>query len=459
MKPTSYLVVDILALVAAVAATGLMLSMSALAEGPLGWSALFSVLVVMLLTTRGFYVARLRSRLPGELFGIIGATAGATATVILLRLFVGESSSTVTDTVWFWAFAASCLIAGRAGFWAARARARRREKAVRDTLIIGAGNIGHRAAKRMLKEPSLGLRPIGFIDSEPMDLDGQSSGLPVLGANSDLERVVHEHGVEHVVVAFSTASHDQLLSLVRNSWKLGLSVSLVPRLFEVEGERVAVEHLGGLPLVEIRTADPKSWLFKVKYALDRVIAAVGILMALPLLVALTVAVWFSMGRPVFFRQRRVGLNGHEFEMVKFRTMKLTDPDRAGNAVTLPPDTAPGGVEGADRRTRVGSFLRRTSLDELPQLINVLRGDMSVVGPRPERPEFAKKFESEIYRYKERHCVKSGVTGWAQIHGLRGQTSISDRAEWDNYYIENWSLSLDLKIMLRTLPTLIKGHSE
>jgi lipopolysaccharide/colanic/teichoic acid biosynthesis glycosyltransferase len=157
--------------------------------------------------------------------------------------------------------------------------------------------------------------------------------------------------------------------------------------------------------------------------------------------------------PVFFRQRRIGRDGREFDLLKFRSMRIPEdpslhPDRA---LALPTDTAPGGVEGGiDRRTPIGRLIRRTSLDELPQLLNVFRGEMSIVGPRPERPEYAALFEQQIARYEDRHRVKAGITGWAQVHGLRGKTSLSDRIEWDNYYIQNWSLRLDAKIMLMTL---------
>jgi lipopolysaccharide/colanic/teichoic acid biosynthesis glycosyltransferase len=162
----------------------------------------------------------------------------------------------------------------------------------------------------------------------------------------------------------------------------------------------------------------------------------------------TLATWISLGRPILFRQLRVGRDGRTFEMIKFRSMRQS-MEIPSEASTLPDDTAPGGIEGGDRRTHLGAFLRKSSVDELPQLWNVVRGDMSLVGPRPERPEFVELFESRVYRYGERLRVKSGITGWAQIHGLRGKTSLSDRVEWDNYYIENWSLWLDLKIILRT----------
>jgi lipopolysaccharide/colanic/teichoic acid biosynthesis glycosyltransferase len=157
--------------------------------------------------------------------------------------------------------------------------------------------------------------------------------------------------------------------------------------------------------------------------------------------------------PIFFSQPRIGRDGRVFGCLKFRSMRPSDA--SDSVFRLKTGAAPGGVEGVDRRTKIGKILRATSLDELPQFINVLRGEMSLVGPRPERPEFVELFEAQIQRYGERHRVRAGVTGWAQVHGLRGQTSIADRAEWDNYYIENWSLALDLKILALTIPAVLR----
>jgi exopolysaccharide biosynthesis polyprenyl glycosylphosphotransferase len=214
---------------------------------------------------------------------------------------------------------------------------------------------------------------------------------------------------------------------------------------------VEVEHLGGIPLLRAAPADPRGWQFSIKYAIDRVVAALALLLTAPLFAGLALAVRLSSPGPVLFRQRRIGLDGHEFVMLKFRSMRIAEP---GEQFVPDEGLAPGGVEGTDRRTRVGNVMRRLSLDELPQLLNVLRGDMSLVGPRPERTHFVRDFEERVYRYEDRHRVKSGLTGWAQVQGLRGQTSLADRVEWDNYYIENWSLWLDLKIVLSTLPALV-----
>jgi exopolysaccharide biosynthesis polyprenyl glycosylphosphotransferase len=241
-------------------------------------------------------------------------------------------------------------------------------------------------------------------------------------------------------------------------------VMLVPRLYEVEGRRARTEHLGALPLVALSPANPRGWQFAVKYAFDRVFAALGLLIVAPLLAATALAILVSSGRPLLFRQPRVGRDGHVFDMLKFRTMRGT-PEAGGELDAEWASLATGGEpvrdEAAaladDRRTPLGALLRKLSIDELPQLWNVLRGDMSIVGPRPERAHYVELFEQAIYRYPDRHRVKSGLTGWSQVNGLRGETSLADRIEWDNFYIENWSPWLDLKILVKTIPALVAGR--
>jgi exopolysaccharide biosynthesis polyprenyl glycosylphosphotransferase len=222
---------------------------------------------------------------------------------------------------------------------------------------------------------------------------------------------------------------------------------MVPRLYESISERSTLDFVGGLPLVSLRPIDPRGWQFSLKHTLDRVMAASALLVLAPVMLLVAIAVRMASPGPVLFRQRRVGRDGRVFDVLKFRTMYECDHTERFDP---PEGCAPGGVEGEDRRTPIGAWLRNTSLDELPQLINVLRGEMSLVGPRPERPEFVSRFAAEVRRYDDRHRVKSGITGWAQVSGFRGQTPIADRVEWDNHYIQNWSLRMDLRIIAMTL---------
>jgi exopolysaccharide biosynthesis polyprenyl glycosylphosphotransferase len=411
------------------------------------WLAAYGAFVLLVFRARGMYSWHVRLQALDDVRTVLTSTALAVMGLITLRLLVpGDVDDLAAQSIRLWAFSAVYLGAGRIALDWAQVKARLQGEAARPTLIVGAGQVGRLTARRLLQHPEFGLRPIGFLDKEPLDEPG--SPLPVLGASWDLERVVEQHGVEQVVVTFSTAPSEVLLREVKRCEELGLGVSLVPRLFESVTERLTVEHIGGLPLLSARRADPRGRQFALKYVLDRVVAAVTLLAAAPLLLAISLGTLLSVGRPLFFRQPRIGRDGRRFEMLKFRSMQAVSepvvlPD-------LPADTAPGGVEGDDRRTRFGTFLRRTSLDELPQLLNVLRGEMSLIGPRPERPDFVQLFERNVHRYGDRHRVKSGITGWAQVHGLRGKTSLSDRVEWDNHYIENWSLWLDLKILLMTI---------
>jgi lipopolysaccharide/colanic/teichoic acid biosynthesis glycosyltransferase len=237
-----------------------------------------------------------------------------------------------------------------------------------------------------------------------------------------------------------------------------VEVLLVRRLFESINHHVTLDHVGEVLLLWLRPTDPRGAQFAIKHALDRILALLALIMLTPLMALIAGGVRLSSPGPGLFRQRRVGRDGRVFEILKFRSMREADPDR--ESAFVPPDgCAPGGVEGEDRRTRFGAWLRDTSLDELPQLINVLRGEMSIVGPRPERPRFAARFGEEVERYDDRLRVKSGITGWAQVNGLRGQTSIAERAKWDNYYIQNWSWGLDLRIILLTIADVFRLHDR
>jgi exopolysaccharide biosynthesis polyprenyl glycosylphosphotransferase len=323
------------------------------------------------------------------------------------------------------------------------------------TLIIGSGEVANRIVERLRANPEYGLEPVGFLDAEGSTVRSDSSqDLPIIGPPENIGAAIEMTGAEAVLIAFSQLRDESLTRVVRVAHRYKARVWVVPRMFDAVGDRATVDHLGGLPLMSLPSADPHGWQFNAKHISDRVAAGLGLLAISPLLITLVVLVRLSSPGPIFFKQDRIGRDGRVFQCLKFRTMR---PVRASDAdFELKSSSAPGGVEGVDRRTAIGKIMRSTSLDELPQLINVLKGEMSLVGPRPERPQFVEFFEIQIHRYGERHRVKAGITGWAQVHGLRGQTSIADRVEWDNYYIENWSLALDLKILALTVVAVMRG---
>ena len=423
-------------------------------RGDLVWTAAFSVLVLVLLSSHGLYQPRLDPRLLDTLRSVVMLTTVATALVVTFRVFVGDPESTAAQVAPLWIFAITLLASGRVSLTLAERRlARTRGE---PTLIVGAGKVGQEVAGRLLARKELGLRPVGFLDKQPLVAEtGGPLELPVLGASWDLDEIVAEHGIRNVVLTFSTAPGEVFVRVMDRCEQLGVRTMFVPRFFEKTTERLVVDRLGSLPLISSRAANPRGLQFRVKYFLDRAVAALLIVILSPLLAGLALAVLMTSGRPILYRQERIGRDGKRFQMLKFRTMR---PAPEGATPSVGPVnescTAPGGVEGVDRRTRVGCIMRKRSLDEVPQLFNVLRGEMSFVGPRPERPEYVQAFARTVHRYDERHRVKSGVTGWAQVNGLRGKTSVADRAEWDNFYIENWSLWFDFKILVYTVRAVV-----
>ena len=415
----------------------------------------FPPLAMACLAVRGMYRQKITLRILDESAHVVGATSVAAMAVVAASVLGTGGGAHATELLArIWVFAMVYVAGGRLVLGLSQRHARAQGVIGKRTLIVGAGRIGAQVERRLEEQPELGLRPVGYVDAHPPSNDHVAGReVPVLGGPDQLSEIVHRTGAEHVVLAFlsSRGSDARLVPLVRECEALGVEVSLVPRLWESINVRAELEHIGGMPLFRLRHVRPKGWQFAIKHGLDRIAALTLIVLLSPLLLLCVLAVQLTSRGPTFFRQRRVGRDGRPFDLLKFRSMREREPGaEAKTSVLLPSDTAPGGVEGADRRTGIGRLMRRTSLDELPQLLNVLKGEMSIVGPRPERPEFVELFERRVDRYDDRHRVKSGITGWAQVHGLRGKTSLSDRIEWDNYYIENWSLWLDLKILLMTI---------
>jgi exopolysaccharide biosynthesis polyprenyl glycosylphosphotransferase len=425
---------------------------------------LLAPVAMLILYLKGLYRVRMRALVLDGFIPLVSAISVATMTAATAGLLINGSVSDPRDLIRAWLYALIAVALGRAALALAQRRARLVGASGKPVLVVGAGIVGAQVARRLDGHPEYGLIPIGFLDDEPRavaEVGGRD--VPVLGTVEDVERVVRQSKVSNVIVAFSSVADARLARLIQRSHDLGLEVSVVPRMFDTINNRITYEPLGGLPLLSFDAVDPKGGQFAVKHAFDRLFAAVVVLIALPVLAAVALAVKLSSPGAILYRQRRVGRDGRVFDLYKFRSMRPSPRgalDREGEeAEVIRPlgvDVAPGGVEGSDRRTAVGKLLRRTSLDELPQFFNVLRGEMSVVGPRPERPEFVDLFEQDVVRYVDRHRVKSGITGWAQVNGLRGQTSLAERVEMDNYYISHWSVALDLKIVLLTILALFRS---
>jgi len=436
-------------------------ALPAIAIDPSAWLLVFPLVALASLTLFGLYRVRLGMRFFDDVPKIAGATAVAAMVVTFAEVLVSQNGGAAAEMLTGWTVATGLVLAGRGGLALAERRARVHGAAGSPTLVVGAGRVGRLIAHRLMNKPEVGLAPVAFLDDDPLseadrgpdDREAQSE-LPIFDSGPALGTIVRELGIEHAIIGFSSSSHETQLDLARRLHELGVTVSVVPRLFEAMPDRIVPQRTVGMPLVSIFPSTPRGWRMSAKYALDRFLAVLAIGILSPLLAVVSVAVRLGVGRPVLYRQQRIGLDGREFEMLKFRTMRALPYSGSPADGTLEEvferGLAPGGVEGEDRRTRVGAVLRRTGLDELPQLFNVARGEMSIVGPRPEREELVPWFEREVYRYQERHRMKPGITGWAQVHGLRGKTSLADRVEWDNYYIENWSPWLDFKILVLTL---------
>ncbi len=314
---------------------------------------------------------------------------------------------------------------------------------LQNILIVGAGEMGRTLAQKLRAYKDLGFIVKGFLDDnlapgEKVQVDG---GLEVLGKISDLDEILSQGGISEVYVALDLKNYSQILETLKVVHKHIVNVRLIPDLFQLLTLKAEIQDLDGVPVISIDDVSLRGFNRVLKRAVDIVVSFFSLVLLSPLLLLVAVLIKLTSRGPVFYRQERMGLDGRRFTMVKFRTM-VCDAEKETGPVMCRPDDP--------RVTRFGRFLRKYSLDELPQLINVLKGEMSLVGPRPERPSFVREFADRIPKYMLRHKVKSGITGWAQVHGLRQDTSIEKRLEYDFFYIQNWSLGLDLKIIWMTL---------
>jgi len=308
-------------------------------------------------------------------------------------------------------------------------------------LIAGASDLGRMVADRMLQHRELGYQVVGFIDDRAGGDHIGYRGLPLLGTLSEVADICRSERIDHLYVALPLEEHAKLLDLMEITSREGIDVKVVPDLLQFIALRARLDDLDGLPVINVNDVPLQGFNALIKRSLDIVMSAAALVfLAIPFALIAALVKWNSPG-PVFYRQERMGLDGRRFSVYKFRSMYEGAEETTGPVWARDDDP---------RATRIGRWLRRFDLDELPQFWNVLKGEMSIVGPRPERPYFVQQFKHRIPQYMLRHKVKAGITGWAQVNGWRGNTSLEKRIEYDLYYIENWSVTLDLKIMWLTL---------
>ncbi len=404
--------------------------------------ALLGILPVAFVTLRGRGLYE--PQRTGSMLREAGAEVGALSMTLLIVLAADAALRSMLSRgvlASFFALSTASVIGFRLTGRAALRQMRRRGHNLRYMLVVGAGELARATIDSIHAHPEAGLRVIGALSND-LTLRGRTiQGVKILGEYAAIKAVLGRHAVDQVVIALPREDANQLEKILADLDDELVTIRLIPDLLHVLTLRSSVEDLDGLPVINLRESPLVGWAGIQKRIFDLAVASLALTLAAPLMAVIALAIWATSGRPILFAQERMGLDGRVFRMLKFRTMSSDAEERTGPVWTTQDDP---------RRTRIGSRLRRTSLDELPQLWNVLRGDMSLVGPRPERPVFIEQFRREIPGYMLRHKVRAGLTGWAQVHGWRGNTSLHERVEHDIFYIQNWTLGLDIRILLMTL---------
>jgi exopolysaccharide biosynthesis polyprenyl glycosylphosphotransferase len=347
--------------------------------------------------------------------------------------------------LYVWAFTIICLMLGREIHRQITVVARRRKWAADRVLIVGSGENAQYITTHIKQSSYLGYDIIGIVNGTETP---SVAGVSVIGHTEDIPALIDQYQIDEVIIAIPEKDRSDLANLVGLCQRGRISIKIFPDMFAYVAGTMSVDELGGLPLLTVRDVALRGWKLSLKRALDMVGAAAGLVVLSPFFMLTAILIKLESKGPVFFSQERMGLDGRAFPMIKFRSMRQ-DAEQHGTWTT----------QNDPRVTRFGRWMRKSNWDEIPNLINVLLGHMSLVGPRPEQTRYVQNFRQTIPRYMERHREKAGMTGWAQVNGLRGDTSIEERIKYDLWYVEHWSLGLDIKIILRTIVQTVLGRSR
>jgi Undecaprenyl-phosphate glucose phosphotransferase len=404
---------------------------------------LFPLLLIWVFVFKAFNLYRPR-RLSSRFAEILDITKACTLTVIILvslTFFLKKFEFSRLVFLYFWIFSIAALSFSRIIFRGGLSFLRRKGYNLRHVVIVGDGILARELIKRLRNHPEVGINILGLLGNRPEKIGSKVHGEEILGTYGDIETILNQKEVDQVFIATPFVEISHLETIFNSISNYPVTIKIIPDIHHFPLFCAGVEEFSGLPILSIQDSPLYGWNVVFKRLLDFLTASFAIVLTLPLMAAIAVVIKLTSPGPVFYRQKRAGLDGKIFNMLKFRTMHV-DAEKGTGPVWA--------SENDPRRTKFGALLRRTSLDELPQFFNVFKGDMSVVGPRPERTEFIEEFKEHVPRYLLRHKMKAGITGWAQIKGWRGNTSLKERIKHDLYYIENWSIWFDIKIMWLTV---------
>ncbi|MBI3755447.1 MAG: undecaprenyl-phosphate glucose phosphotransferase [Deltaproteobacteria bacterium] len=391
--------------------------------------------------TFGLYRPRRIASHLSEIFDIAKACLLSVLVLVAVTFFFRQYEFSRLVFLFFGVITVAALSLERLLFREILRYARKKGHNLRCAVVVGMGDLSLAILKRIEMHPEIGIKIAGIVTTDRNEVGKELEGFKVIAVYDDLRKIIRDKEIDHVIIALEWEQHSKVAEVLKNIGDEMVDIKVIPDIYEFMTVRGGVDELDGLPIISLQGTPLYGWNIVAKRAADIVFSIIAVIITAPLMALIAILIKITSPGPVFYKQERMGIGGDTFQMLKFRSMR-TDAEKESGAVWAKADDP--------RRTRLGTFLRKTSLDELPQFFNVLKGDMSIVGPRPERPVFIEEFRKNIPKYMLRHKMKAGITGWAQVNGLRGDTNLKKRIECDLYYIENWSVALDLKIMWLTI---------
>lgn len=400
---------------------------------------------VLIFKRRGLYSARRNVYITDEFFAIVKLVTLGMLIVMSAAFFYRAFSYSRLVFGFLWVISIFSITFGRFLLIELEKYIYRKGKDLRDVIIVGSAQSASAVYRTVHGHPSLGYHVVGYFADQPGDRGTPLVEVPYLGKLDETAAYVRRQQIDLALIALASEEHPRLYEIIRDCEGLNVEFMMVPDMLEMMTSRVRLKEIEGIPFLRIKDIPMTAWNRITKRAFDVLVSLLVITLTSPLVLLSALLIKLTSKGSIFYRQDRVGLDGQTFQVIKFRTMRVDAESESGPVWTRRNDP---------RVTGIGRFLRRFSIDEIPQLMNVLKGEMSIVGPRPERPHFVDQFKDQIPKYLDRHRVKTGMTGWAQVNGLRGNTPIDERTKYDVYYVENWSLVFDIKIILKTIKEVL-----